>query len=631
MARNIDDFWQIWNDLMGLDNNLVKSLDSIAKSNQKTANEFFVRVIDTIAHNSPDYTRLRAWLRDWYASHRTISTFQQNVSDVYELPNDQLDDLFQSFGYDLSTSIRDPVTNESLLIKLNFFLDLVNLYKKKGTPQTMVDVLQYYGINELDIYEFDLQFDDRPQKDPEDLTFKGTIVAGTTGDTSPLYLPYDLLTLGDPHWLQKEADIRQLYNTNNINFPSRSPYFAVKPLFDERSLYGSISILVRTVQDQYFNWKNNGVLPEENAVVSITGDQVSLLALYLSCIYIFNQEYSVGTPGKSFICYDGTSTDTSIILDEFDYYNKFKPDSRADQRVKLREYYDLFSRVTPRNFLQNPTDARDVLAVLDPEFKANLDLLVSPRLEILCSLLNDLGEWVRANISFGFINLGYILCGFVSLVSTMGDVINFWKPYRARLIPIEMLEFKSRLTESIIVEDRLATIDVEDTIHDFLTGDSAPCCGQDATSCFDATSAPQFHSRDYYDCGSYHDIGAVTDIPRELFIELHDSIHDGLNCVPADLDSTAIVTSIINSDTTTVYFLDTTSGDTLVEFTDYYQSGGFADFDSEGSFDCTHGFDLVNIEVIPTPSYLLQENGSKLLQEDGSRIYLESSVLPESP
>ncbi|GAG20181.1 unnamed protein product, partial [marine sediment metagenome] len=258
---------------------------------------------------------------------------------------------------------------------------------------------------------------------------KGTIVAGTTGDTSPLYLPYDLLTEGDPHWLQREADIRQLYNLNNINFPSRSPYFAIKPLFDERTMYGSVSILVRTVQDQYFAWKASGTPPEENAAASITGDQVSLLALYLSCIYIFNQEFSVGTLGKSFICYDGTSTDTSIILDEFDYYNKFKPDSRADQRVKLREFYDLFSRVTPRNFLQSTTDAGNVLAALDPGYKANLDTLVSPRLLILCSLLNDLGEWVRSNISFGFINLGYILCGFDSLVSTMGDVVNFWKPY----------------------------------------------------------------------------------------------------------------------------------------------------------------------------------------------------------
>ena len=629
MARSIDDFWEIWNNLLGLPNNLVKSLDSIAKSNQKTSNEFFTRVIDTISHNSPDYTRLRGWLRDWYASHRTISTFQQNISDVYELPNDQLDDLFQSFGYDLSTSIKDPVTNEALLIKVNFFLDLVNLYKRKGTPQAMVDVLQYYGINELDIYEFDLQFDDRPFKNPEDLMFKGTIVAGTTDDTSPLYLPYDLLTAGDPHWLQKESDIRNLYNLNNINFPSRSPYFAVKPLFDERSIYGSVSILVRTVQDQYFDWQDTGTTPEKNAVATITGDQVSLLALYLSCIYTFNKEFSVGFLGDSFICYDGTSTDSADILDEFDYYNSQKPDDRDDYKIRLEEFYDLFSRITPRNFLQNPTDAANVLAVLNPTFKANLDTLATPNIEVLASLLKDLGEWVRSNISYGFINLSYILIGFESLTSVMGDIINFWKPYRARLIPIEMLEFRSRLGGSIIVEDVFDAFDVEENIHDFLTGDSKPCCGQDATICLDATSAPQFYSRDYYDCGSYHDIGAVTDIPKELFIEYEDVLRSTLNCVPADPDSTAIVTSMLLSDSTTVFAIDETSTNTEITPISYYQSGGFAKFDSEGTFDCTHGFDLINIEVIETfVNNILQEDSGLLLLEDGSgSLLLESAVL----
>jgi len=626
MARNIDDFWQIWNDLMGLPNDLIKSLDSIAKSNQSTAGDFFARVIDTIAHNSPDYIRLKGWLRDWYASHRTISTFQQNVSDVYELPNDQLDDLFQSFGYDLSAGIRDPVSNEALLIKVNFFLDLVNLYKKKGTPQTMVDVLQYYGINELDIYEFDLQFDDRQNKDPDDLMFKGTIVAGTTGDTSPLYLPYDLLTLGDPHWLQREADIRSLYNLNNINFPSRSPYFAVKPLFDERNIYGSLSILVRTVQDQYQAWQSSGTTPDKDAIVTITGDQVSLLALYLSCVDIFNQQFSVGTPGKSFVCYDGTNVnDVSAILDEFDYYNNNKFKSRADQLVKLKEFQDLFSRVTPRNFLQNPTDAAVVLAALNPTYKANLDSLVSPRIEILGSLLKDLGEWIRANISYGFINLSYILIGFDSLASSMGDVVNFWKPYRARLIPLEMIEFRSRLGETIIVEDQGPGDSVSDILldfHDFYAGMACgePCCLPDA----DATAVCSLNPREYYDCGSWHDIGSVSDFCRELEIDFDDSYYDTLNCIPADLDSTAIVTSIVNSDTTTVYFLDTTSGDTLVEPSDYYQSGGFTDFDAEGTFDCTHGFDLINIEVVQLPDeYLLQETGFKILQENGSGIFLE--------
>jgi len=630
MARNIDDFWQIWNDLMGLDNDLIKSLDSIAKSNQKTSNEFFARVIDTIAHNSPDYTRLRAWLRDWYASHRTISTFQQNVSDVYELPNDQLDELFQSFGYDLSTDIKDPVTNESLLVKVNFFLDLVNLYKKKGTPQTMVDVLQYYGINELDIYEFDLQFDDRENKDPTDLMFKGTIVAGTTGDTSPLYLPFDLLTLGDPHWLQTESNIRTLYNSNNINFPSRSPYFAVKPLFDEKNIYGSLSILVRTVQDQYFAWQDTGIKPDKDAISTITGDQISVLALYLSCIYIFNQEFSVGTPGLSFICYDGTSVDSSIIIDEFDYYNNEKPGTRAEQRIKLREFYDLFSRIAPRNFLQSPTDAGDVLAVLNAGYKANLDLLVAPRLEILGSLLRDLGEWVRSNISYGFINLSYILLGFDSLASAMGDVVNFWKPYRARLIPLEMLEFKSRLGESIIVEDKGPGESLSDVLidfHDFYAGMACgePCC----LPTQDATAVCSLNPREYYDCGSWHDIGAVTDFCRELEIEYQDIYRSILNCVPADLDSTAIVHSYTISDSTTVYFVDATSTQTVITPTDYYQSGGFATFDSEGTFDCTHGFDLVNIEVIEKfNNYILQEDGFKIdLEDDSGSIVQESAVI----
>ncbi len=627
MARKIDDFWQIWNNILGLPNDLVKSLDSIAKSNQKTSNEFFARIIDTIAHNSPDYTRLRAWLRDWYASHRTISTFQQNVSDVYELPNDQLDDLFQSFGYDLSASIRDPISNESILIKVNFFLDLVNLYKKKGTPQTMVDVLQYYGINELDVYEFDLQFDDRPDKDPNDLKFKGIITAGTTGDTSPLYLPYDILTLGDPHWIQTESQIRQLYNRNVINFPSRSPYFAIKPLFDERSIYGALSILVRTIQDQYQEWVSSGTAPTENAIATITGDQVSILALYLSCLYVFNQEYSVGTPGKSFICYDGTNTtDYSLILDEFDSYNNAKFKSRADQLTKLKEFQDLFSRVTPRNFLQNPTDAETVLAALDPGFKSNLDLLVTPRLEILGSLIRDMGEWVRSNISFGFINLSYIILGFDSLVSAMGDVVNFWKPYRARLVPLEMIEFRSRLGETIIVEDvgpGSSTSDILQDFHDFYRGMPCgePCCAPGD----DATAVCSLNPREYYDCGSWHDIGAISDFCRPLEIDIADDYHDTLNCIPADLESTAIVEYVVNSDTTNVYFLDTPTGDTLVEPTDYYQSGGFAAFDSGGTFDCTHGFDLVNIELVDltAQALLLQENGDKILQEDGSGILLE--------
>jgi len=637
MARTVDDFWKIWDEIsVQGSTDLTEAIKAIARNERGVANQLFSIVIDQIAYNSPDYERTRSFLRDWYASHRTLSTFQQNLSDIYQMPNDQLDDLFQSFGYNLSASIRNPVDNEPLLVKALFFLDLVNLYKVKGTPQSLVDVLQYNGIGELDVYEFDLQFDDRPDKDPTDLKFKGTIAAGTTGDTSPLYLPYSLLTLGDPHWIQTEPQIRNLVNLNKINFPSRSPYFAIKPLFDERALEGGVSILIRTVQDQYQSWIETGIPPVQDAASTITGDQVSLLALYLSNVYMFNKQFDpVGTPGKSFLCYDGTdASNAAVILDEFDdITSRIVPYTRIQQVLQRTEYYDQFTRVTPRNFLQNRSDAETLLTALNPTFKNNLDILGTTDDIILGSLLADLGEWVRANISFGFINLSYIIFGIDALFFQLRDIIEFFKPYRARLIPIEMIEFRSRLANTIIVEDtppggKDNPFDVEKYIHDFLTGQACgePCCAGDSTSVIDSTAVCSLNPREFYDCGSWHDIGSVTDGCREIEIDFGEDIHDYINCVPADLDSTAIVTSFTLTDTTSVYYLDTTSGDTLVEPTNYYQSGGFALFDSEGTFDCTHGFDLVNIEVVDEQDFLIQQNGDFILQQNGDRIQLNLPI-----
>jgi hypothetical protein len=65
-----------------------------------------------------------------------------------------------------------------------------------------------------------------------------------------------------------------------------------------------------------------------------------------------------------------------------------------------------------------------------------------------------------------------------------------------------------------------------------------------------------------------------------------------------------------------------TTRDPRVLTYDYYQTGGFRDFDSEGTFDCTHGFDHVVITVEDLTNYLLQETGDYLLLEDDFRILL---------
>ncbi len=557
MAHNLAEFWKILASIQGETTDLTEAVDAIAKNEKTTSQRLMDTVIDQIAYNSPDWTRLKEFFRDWNAAHRTVTSFQANISDIYEIPNDQLDELFRSFGYDLSAILKNPIGNEAPAIKINFFLDLVNLYKRKGTPQALLDVLQYYGITDIDIYELQLQLEDRPSKTLTDLVFKGKVVTGTSGDPTPIYLPFNFLTATDPHWLQTEAQLRNLLATNKIDFPSQSPYFAVKPLFDEEQTDAATGILIRRVQDQYDVWDAAGqpdegliaVLPQD-AVITITGDTVSMLTLYLSTIYTFNKEFDVGSPTDRFICYDGTNTDSVDIMDEFrDITGRVY--TRAEWKTQWGIYLDTFSRIISSNFLQTSTDGGDVLAVLHPSVKTTLDGLATDNITVLGTLLRDLGEWVRSNISFGFINMSYILFGLDSLFAELSDVIDFFKPYRTRIIPLEMIQLANRLFNSIIVEDSYYT-DVAWDIHDFMTGDSIPCCTEEsidstavATICVDST-ADLFYSRETYDCGSWFDLGAVTDMPQELFIDIEDDIYDALRCPAYYGDGTAAIYAASN-------------------------------------------------------------------------------------
>lgn len=786
---DVDDFWEIFNAVRGeTTTGLTEVIEAIASGEAVKADRLFANVLDQIPFNTNDYTRLRNFLRDWYAAHRTIASVSSQISDPRSLTNEHLDELFRSFGFLESAQLRG-ISNEPLTSKINFFLDLVNLYKIKGTPQALVEVLQYYGIPELDIYSFWLRLDE-----DGNLVFRGTSVAGTTVNPPPVTFNYDILTADDPHWLYTANQILQLNQTNDINLPSTTPYFGVLP---QAELGSETAILVRQVQDQYDSYQATGDLPEANAEISILGSNYSLLELYLSIIYTFYKEYDTGIVGDNFVCYDGTNVIASEIVAEYEGIVSGEVTSRQNILDRLAQYRDLFTRTKARNFLQVKSDAETILTTISPTLKASLDSLSDTNVVVLNSLLNDLANWVRVNIGFGFINLGFILSGLQAVFDRLKPVIDFFKPYRARLLVLESLLFRDRLFGSIFVEDTLEPIGFQEKFYDILTGDGAPCCTDPYTVCPDGTAAQLLYSRETYDCGSYFDIGAVTDIRAPLETDILESIDEVLRCSP-ETDSSALVTSwvqgVVNGPRSSVddrtlfgvdgsqdWFTDTTDhllfggsagtsvyhsyirfknvgidqgttiDDCRVKFTasysgggtnvvrsniyfvnqddvislptneaefdalpltdavvwdnieswnvtesihyspdlsailqtivnrpgwqsgndilliirddgsdfaawraflseeyddgdhaavleynrnesfdstanfgfNLYQSGGFQDFDTNANFDCTHGFDLVQITVTAALAALLQENGAYILQEDDARILLE--------
>jgi len=474
MASKIDEFWEILKAIEGKPSNITDSLNAIAQADRTKLDAYFTNVIDQASFSTTDYNRLRKALVNLFASHRTTVSASAKVSDAHSLSNSDLDELFRSFGYPHSTILKD-FDNNPLEQKIQFFLNLVDLYKIKGTPQALVEVLQFYGITQLDIFEFFLE-----QDSSGNLIFNGIPVAGTSLNPSGFQMPFANVAAIDPHWLYTPQQILQLNQSNKINLPSKTPYIGVQPVVDVDG--PEMSILVRKVQDQYAEYQATGTLVDD-AEISYVGEVHSMLELYLSAVYTFNRQYNPGADSTSYVCYDGTNTSTIDIIEEYNLITG-RPVTRAEQRIKLQQYYDLFTRQTPTNFLQTRTDAETILNSINPTLKAELDVALD-LVALLNSLVKDLAIWVRNNIGLGFINFAFILPGIVEYFKDLKDVISFFKPYRARLLLLETMQIRNRLQNSILVEDMLGPIDMDVLIYDFMTANSLPCCG---TGDIDSTS-----------------------------------------------------------------------------------------------------------------------------------------------
>jgi hypothetical protein len=580
---------------------LTESLNSLAKSERALTDLFFAKVIDQQTFNTPDYQRFRKLLVDWISAHKTITAASTKMADPRGMTNDDLDELFRSFGFNYSTSLKGP-TSDPLAQKVNLFLDLVNLYKKKGTPQAIFEVLQYYGVTQVDIFEFFLQFDKTLA-----LIFKGDVITGSTISPTSLIYPYDTLTVDDPHWLLTEAQIRNLHSTLKINLPSKTNYLGVRPVATADG--PEFSIYSRLIQDQYYDYRFRGILPPENAEISMIGEVHSLLELHLSTLYVFQKLYGVGSFGDQFSCYDGTSSVDNVtdIIAEYNEINirpsaLYTGGARIHREVLLREYYDKFCRLTPRNFLQTPIDPTTVLNEIDSTIIPKIDDLTASLEEILFVMLKDIANWIRNNVGYGFINFGFIIFGLDAFFSDLKQVINFFKPYRARLLFLEALQVKSPLFESINIEEEWEHYP-EEIVHDHIVADSHPCCVEnvdeiDATAhmCFDSTAT--YHAREFFDCGSWFDIGAVTDNNRELFIEV-DEIRD--EYVKCRYDSTAVMTHNLIDGTSdpTIFMPGDSTAEVVIPGTTstVLTTSGLGDFDYGGCFDNMHGFEVVYITV----------------------------------
>jgi len=466
----IDDLWRIMEYLKDgtTDSRLSELTTTLATSEKEITTTFFEQVLDQETFNSEDYRRLRAMLIDLYSSHKTIATTQKYASDVHQLPDKHLSELFKSFGFPHGLDLV-PLTS-----KANFFLDLVNFYKKKGTPETLVDVLDYYGFSDTDLVEYWLQKDEFGN-----IIFKGESVrTAATGSTLLLdsNVSFEKMTSSDPHWFQSKLDIENLLLTNKINLPSKSPYYSLSSIFSLFTITISLTILFRVVQDQYDRYLLDQELPY-NVQVKNLGMLLPILHVYVGAVYAFEKMFgnSTATSFTNYGCYNGIveyqgnppiALHLSDLVDEYEQLIT-RPSSRLDRDTRLATLLSDWSRPLSNNFLNSIKASEPLLQTMNPEFKAVIDswFNVGDQSYLVSYLIGTLDNWIRLNINSKAPSLVITMLG-LGFREELDSIINFFKPYRARIAFMDTaFAIQNPLEESVILDEWLMT-SIEGFYHD---------------------------------------------------------------------------------------------------------------------------------------------------------------------
>lgn len=332
--------------------NVVPDLDyklkQTALSEKELVGKFFESVVDQARFYSEDHKRLRQFLIDWYTSQRTIITQNDNLKDPFKLSGDELDELIKSFAFPY------PKKLTSLNKKANFILELVSLYKKKGTPEVLVKTLQtYFGLNSVVLTEWWIH------KKPYANSFfaKSVPIYPRFERSNPDYiveLDLENFEMDDPLWQITEDEIRIAYATSKITLPSITPYISISGAYNISELEVTSAILNRRMQESFEYWQQYGTLYRSLSSSRLSG-LFSILELFLAMVYLFNGQ--TDTNDTRFLYYKGIQTpfdkedsrddivniDYALIIDEYNTIKEVRPQTRSERDNLLEIFYEKFT------------------------------------------------------------------------------------------------------------------------------------------------------------------------------------------------------------------------------------------------------------------------------------------------
>lgn len=279
-----------------------------AIASRQNLSTYFNKILypGSYAFNTTDNKLFRTLIYDWASVIKTFQDSVEQCTDIYSLDSESVDKAIRGFGIDFI----NERTVTSLYRRQTFLINMCELYKIKGSPQSIIKALRIVGLNAENISEAwvyptrdgkaNVEIKWIPVKLPQEFNEIDKCYNDNTDND------YEYWTWGafnsklskilECHWFYTKEEIIKL-NWNKdpnikqtfLHLPSITPYFNIKIKYDTTTQQIQNYNLLKIVNNQFKNYLNNLSLPTD---INISGyNNISLLECYLSVVYILMRYY----------------------------------------------------------------------------------------------------------------------------------------------------------------------------------------------------------------------------------------------------------------------------------------------------------------------------------------------------
>jgi hypothetical protein len=343
--EKFQEYFEFLKDKKEVDNtSLVDKHKAYLYDERQSCEKFFSKHIELYTYNSFDTELLNGLIKDWYSTLKVINKETNYSKNPYFASSEYLDNIIKSLGIDFPDLL-------SLYVKPAFSVDIVNLYKIKGTYGSIKSALKYFYLIPVELYEVWLEEDLKlyPQNPNDtDLFFKSYPIRRNelrrTSFDIEFKNEFEYYTKKDPHWYYQKDDILKIIKNpdknDGLELPSLTPYLKIVAAPDLNAFYRQLTHLTKIIHEEYNYYQANkndssfSFDPHRLLYHEQSGKFLSLLETFLGLGYIWTKRY-----GK----FENNEANGNILLSNIDLdLTEYPEDSSIyDYVTRFYEYQKL--------------------------------------------------------------------------------------------------------------------------------------------------------------------------------------------------------------------------------------------------------------------------------------------------